>query len=90
MEMWFVDCSCACVCISGVARMSKLRGHSMHTQCVRNMHLPGDLGHAPPMKIFKIIHSEIVSEAVFGHKYNPFSLTCMVASCPHETCDRTC
>ena len=23
-----------------------------HTQCVRNMHLLGDLGHAPAMKIF--------------------------------------
>ena len=58
-----------------------------HTQCVRNMHLLGHLGHTPAMKI---IHSEIASEAVFGHKYNSFSLTCMLASCPHETCDRTC
>ena len=58
-----------------------------HTQCVRNMHLLGDLGHAPAMKI---IHSEIASEAVFGHKYNSFSLTCMLASYPNETCDRAC
>ena len=42
--------------ISGVARMSKLRGHRH--------------GHAPATKNFKIIHSEIASEAVFGHKYN--------------------
>ena len=61
-----------------------------HTPCVRNTHLLGDLGRAPPMKNFKIIHSEIASEAVFGHKYNSFSLTRMVASCMHETSDRTC
>ena len=36
-----------------------------HTQCVHNTHLLGDLGHAPAMeKKLKIIHSEIVSEAV--------------------------
>ena len=56
-----------------------------YTQYVRNTHLLGDLGHAPAMKNFKIIHSEIASEAVFGHKYNSFRLTCMVASCKHET-----
>ena len=36
-------------------------------QCVCNMHLLGDLGH---MKNLKIIHSEIASEAAFGHKYH--------------------
>ena len=41
-----------------------------HTQRVRNTHLLGDLGHTPAMKIFSIIHSEIASEAVFGHKYH--------------------
>ena len=55
-----------------------------HTQCVRNMHLLGDLGHAPATKNFKIIHSEVI----FGHKYNSLSLT--AASCLHETCDRIC
>ena len=41
-----------------------------HTQCVRNTHLLGDLGHAPAMINF-IVHSEIASEALFfGHKYN--------------------
>ena len=52
-----------------------------HTQCVRNTHLLGDLGHAPAMKNFKIIHSESASETVFGYKYNSFNLTCMLASC---------
>ena len=43
-----------------------------HTQCVRiNMHLLGDLGHTPAMKI---LHSEITSEAVFGHKYHSSDL----------------
>ena len=58
---------------------------------VCNTHLLGDLGHALTMKNlnFKIIHFEIASEAIFCHKYNSFSLTCMLASCPHETCDRT-
>ena len=32
-------------------------------------------------------HSEITCEAVFGHEYHLFSLTCMFASCQHETCD---
>ena len=49
-----------------------------HTQCVCNTHLLGDLGHAPAV---------IASEAVFGHKYNSFSLTCTLVSCPHEICD---
>ena len=43
--------------ISGVARMSKLRGHTMGTctQCMRDTHLLGDLGHAPAMKkIFEL------------------------------------
>ena len=70
---------------SGVARMRKLRGHSMgHTQCVRikhNTHLLGDLGNVPAMKI---IHAEIASGAVFGNKYHSFSHTCMLASCRNE------
>ena len=37
-----------------------------HAQCVRNMHLLGDLGHTTlTIKKFSIIHSEIT---VFGHK----------------------
>ena len=39
-----------------------------HIQCVGNTHLLGDLGHTPTMNFQKIIHSEIASEAVFGHK----------------------
>ena len=43
-----------------------------HTQCARiNTHLLGDLGHTPAMKI---LHSEIASEAVFGHKYHSSDL----------------
>ena len=45
-----------------------------HTQCVRNMHLLGDLGHAPAMKIFKLTHPEITSEAIFSHKYHSSDL----------------
>ena len=37
---------------SGIARMSKLRGHSMGTFSVPNTHLLGELGHTPAMKIF--------------------------------------
>ena len=33
-----------------------------HTQCMRNMHLLGDLGHTP------------ASEAIFGHKYHSADL----------------
>ena len=75
---------------SGVARMSKFLGHSMGTlmQCVCNMHLLG--GPVTCSRYEKFIHSEIASEAVFGHKYHSFSLTCMLTSCPHETCDHTC
>ena len=51
---------------SGIARMSKLCGHSMGT--FSNTHLLGELhGHASAMKIF--LHSEIASEAVFAHTY---------------------
>ena len=43
-----------------------------HTQCVRiNTHLLGDLGHTPAMKI---LHFEIASEAVVGHKYHSSDL----------------
>ena len=38
------------------------------------MHLLRDLGHALAIKFFEIIHSEIASEAVFGHKYNSSDL----------------
>ena len=38
-----------------------------HIQCMHNMHLLGVLGYATAMKIFEIILSEIVSEAIFGH-----------------------
>ena len=57
-----------------------------HIQCARNTHLLGELGDAPATNFF--IHSEIASEAVFGHKYHSFSLTCMLASRQHES-DRT-
>ena len=60
-----------------------------HTQCMHNMYLLGNLGHAPTMKIFTIIHSIIASEAVFSHGYHSFSLTCMLTSHLHETCDHT-
>ena len=36
---------------SGIARMSKLRGHIMGTFSVPNTHLLGELGHTPAMKI---------------------------------------
>ena len=82
---------CACVISysmpihgSGVARMSKLRGHSMGTFSARV--LLGELGHASAIKI---LHSEIASEVVFGYRYHFFSLTCMLTSCPHKS-DRTC
>ena len=50
---------------SGVARMSKLCGDSVHTfsACV-TLCLLGELGHAPAMKIF--LHSQISSAAVFA------------------------
>ena len=36
----------------------------------------------------KFIHSEIASQALFGHEIIPFfGLTCMLASCPREICD---
>ena len=69
---------------SDVAGMSKLRGH---IQCACNTHPLGELGHAPAVKIF--IHSEIASEAIFGHKHHSFSLICILASRPHKS-NRTC
>ena len=47
---WFWGESGVGAWTSGVARMNKLRGHSMGTlsRCVRNTHL---LGHTPAMKI---------------------------------------
>ena len=69
--------------ISGLARMSKLRGHSMGTFRVCNMHLLGEMVHTPAMKGFLIIHPEITSEAIPSHKYHSCSLTCMLASRPH-------
>ena len=64
-----------------------------HTQCVRNTHLLGNLGHAPPRKI---IHSEKSLSFIYLKtctkytniaflpeiKYHSFSLTCMLASRP--------
>ena len=38
--------------ISGVARMSKLCGHSMGTFSVPNTHLLRELGHAPTIKTY--------------------------------------
>ena len=72
-----------------------LRGHrpaqacahvATHTQCMHNRGTGTPSHHEI---IFEIIHSEITSEAVFGHKYHSFSLTCMRASRPHES-DHTC
>ena len=40
-----------------------------HIQCTCNMHHLGELGHAPIVKIFETIQSEIAFEAFFGHKY---------------------
>ena len=55
--------------------MSKLHGHSMPW-----VHLLGELA------IFgEIIHYEIVSEAIYGHKYHSFSLACMLTSRPYKT-----
>ena len=34
-----------------------------HIPCAHNTHLFGELGHAPAMKIFETVHSEIASEA---------------------------
>ena len=56
-----------------------------HIQCASNMHLLGELGQAPAIEI---MHSEIASKAIFGHKYHSFSLTCMLASHRRES-DRT-
>ena len=57
-----------------------------HIQRVHDMHLLGVLGYATTMKIFEIIHSEIASEAIFGHKFHPFSLNCMyICLHPHES-----
>ena len=53
---------------SGVVRMCKIRGHSV-AQCVRNMHMLGNLGHAPAMKIFLIKHSEIAFAATNTQSY---------------------
>jgi len=47
----------------------------------------GACSHHKKKKI--LVYSEIASEAVFGHKYHSFSLTCMLASHPHES-GRTC
>jgi len=72
-----------------------LRGHrpaqacahvATHTQCMHNRGTGTPSHHEI---IFEIIHSEITSEAVFGHKYHSFSFTCMRASRPHES-DHTC
>ena len=52
-----------------------------HIQCVRNTQSasgPRVCSH------HKKTHLEIASEAIFGHKYYSFSLTCMLASCPHQ------
>ena len=77
---------------SGIARMSKLCGHSMGTAWPgHSMDTPSVSRNASGRKSgahsrHEITHSEIASEAVFGHKYHSFSLTCMLASYPHETC----
>ena len=59
------------VCLSVQDKQVTWAQHG-HTQCMRiNTHLLGDLGHTPAMKI---LHSEVASEAVFGHKYNSSDL----------------
>ena len=72
-----------------------LRGHrpaqacahvATHTQCMHNMGTGTPSHHEI---VFEIIHSEITSEAVFGCEYHSFSLTCKLASRPHES-DHTC
>ena len=74
--------------------MSKLRGYSIHghsihghTQCVHNMHLVGNLEHAPAMKNVKIIHSEIACDAVLPtntiHSVLPVCSLHMELAIPH-------
>ena len=46
--------------------------HHRHIQCMPSMHLLGEMGHAPAIKVFWIIHPEIGSEAVLGNKYHSF------------------
>ena len=46
--------------------------HHRHIQCTPSMHLLGEMGHAPAIKVFWIIHPEIASEAVLGNKYHSF------------------
>ena len=60
-----------------------------HIQCTHSMHLLGELGHAPAMKIFEIIHFEIASEANFWPETCMHHSFRMLASCPHES-NRTC
>ena len=75
--------NCSISLDSDIARMIKLCGH---IQCSRNTHLLGELGHAPAMNFFfEIIHSELVSEIVSGHKYHSFTLNCMLTSRSHES-----
>ena len=62
--------------ISSVARMSKLRGHSMGTL----LHLLGDLGHAPAMKHFKNHTPWDHFWGCFRLQTPFFRLTCMLAS----------
>ena len=70
-----------------IARVSKLRGHSMGT--FTSAYITRSARGTGVCTRHEIIHSEITSEAIFGHKHNSFSLTCMLASRPHES-DCTC
>ena len=63
-------------------------GHSRGTACLGTLSVcvtwhtynaKGSEGLLPPRKKLGI-----ASEAVFGHKYHFFSLTCMLTSCPHK------
>ena len=78
--MWGKHC---CVVATGVEEVQwhsqvtwAQHGHSMGTLsvCIANMHLLGDLGHAPAMKNFKPTHSEIAFKAVFSNKYHSSDL----------------
>ena len=63
-NLWH-PCTKQCLHLSGIARMSKLRGNSMRTvQSMCNMHLLGDLrAHSR----HEIRHPEITSEGILSH-----------------------
>ena len=67
-----------------------VRWHSQDEQVTWTQHALGTsargTGACSSYQIFgEIIHYEIVSEAVYGHKYHSFSLACMLASRPYKT-----